>query len=53
MSPVELTDVRGGGEEEMGKEPNNMTARKPGPLQYSTKNTLCVQKFIFGDGERV
>jgi hypothetical protein len=27
--PVELTDGGGGGG---GKEPNNMTARKPGPL---------------------
>jgi hypothetical protein len=30
LSPVELTDGRGG--EEVGEEPNKTKARKPGPL---------------------
>jgi hypothetical protein len=30
----ELADVRGGGGEELEKEPNHTTARKPGPLLY-------------------
>jgi hypothetical protein len=42
VSPVELTDGRG--DEGVGEEPKNKTARKPGRLYCTSFNTLCPEE---------